>query len=214
MPNIDLTKFSNQFDQLLKTSEQIQSLKGAPKKQTTEQGDLYYWYGSIVPHKAELYRFENGKVVWTSIDVTADKVSVQDFVEVLGEPEYSVKRYNETSDSLQNKIIAWPSKGRVLIASGNDLYAQVQRTEFFQPETVEQYLKNWGIDYVDKEKVNILVTPTPFIQLTPIVTQAEQPTVFANSQIRVEFLLFFIIVAIALFFAFLSFKRKKTSIPK
>lgn len=211
MSNVDLSKYNDFINRLLKTKEELEVDKGSPKK-VSQEDDLYYWYGSIVAHKAEIYRIHNNHIVWLAIDLTNDKLSVNDFVELWGEPEYSVKRYEE-ADSFHNKVLAWPSKGRVLLVNGDSLYSRVVRMEFFQPETLDQYLTNWGKDYANKEKVNLLVTPTPFTQLTPTVTQPEQQTVFANSQIRNEFALLFIVVAIALFFAFLSLKRKKSKNP-
>lgn len=211
------TFLTNQYqsftDTLGKSSQEVQSLKGVPKKQTQFQGDLYYWYDSIVPSKAELYRFHEDKVVWTSLDVSSQELTFEALVNSFGKPEFSVYRYAEQEDSFQSKIAAWPTQGKAAIVSGSDSGAKVLRLEFFQPESVDEYLTNWGKDYADKEKINLLVTPTPYPP-EATVSLAQSPSsstsLFGNPQLSYPLLVLVLFLGFIILFVLLSWKRKKS----
>ncbi len=174
MAKIDVDTYKTYIELLGQTPDQVTAIKGNPKKQSTEEGSLYYWYGSIAPSQAELYRFADGKVVWVSLDMSDQNFSLDQFVQALGSPAYSIRRYAEKNDSLRNHVAAWPEQGKAVIVNGVDLNASVVRFEFFQPETVQEYLTNFGKDYADKEKVNLLESATSFPQASAIDNQQIQ----------------------------------------
>lgn len=186
MPNLDISTYTIYSEQLGKTRSELETSKGQPLRESSEEGDTFYWYSSIVPHKAELYRFQSDKVVWVSIDVSQETLTVQDFDQGWSNPEFAAKKYKEV-DPLQTIVVAWPSQGRAVIASGTDETAKVNRIEFFAPETVEQYLSNWGKNYADKERLTI-VDP---LAANPGTPQAQQTTqqklaekvIFPNQQV-------------------------------
>lgn len=165
MSTFTLSDYQRLIDTINTPVANLVETKGEPLLQTTEQDAIFYWYESQVPTKAEIYRLDDDKVVWTSIDVKKQNIILDQVVQVLGSPTISIQRY-ESKDSIQSHIASWPEKGITVILSGDNVYAKVLKIEFFKSQTKTEYLSNLGEKFKDKQVVNLIVTPTPIITET------------------------------------------------
>lgn len=208
MTALDIKTTIQYVEKLGLTSEQLVVFKGNPKKETQEEGDVFYWYESIVPSRAELYRLKDDKVVWVSIDFSDQNVLLSEFVSQFGEPQFSVMRYDQ-DDSLRSRVVAWPSLGRAAIVSGNDLQSKVTRVEFFESTNLESYINTWGKGYSSKEEVNLIVTPRlEQVRVLNQPTNLALSTTWSYKEIGFLLVLLVIAVGLATWLGFVVFRKK------
>ena len=137
MANFHFENYLKLRKDLGKTSHELESVLGQPQKQTNNEGDLYFWYESVAPSKANLYRFQQGKVVWISRNVREENILFEEFIANYGQPVLSVKKIDGENDSLNSHVAVWPEKGVVATMNGDNLFAMVSRVELFQPESMD-----------------------------------------------------------------------------
>lgn len=135
------------------TYAQIVAELGKPVSEKSDGDIRVLLYGSPSMTLADLYYFQNDRLVVESVSFYKQPKLMELYVLKLGKPAYSVRKYQSGSpDSLNTVVHIWPEKGRAVTTTGT-AQASVIREDQFAPTTLAEYLATWGRDLADNQQV-------------------------------------------------------------
>jgi hypothetical protein len=147
----------------------ILSTLGAPVEEKTDGVQRVLLYGSSSQTLADMYYVENNQLVVQSLSYYASPKSMQEYVDELGMPSYSIRKYDTVNDSFNTVVHLWPQAGRAVVTTGTDQQLVI-REDAFASTSKEEYLATWGKDLVGHQEVAFASSS---VELSPQVTYGE-----------------------------------------
>ncbi len=181
------------------TYRQIVEALGKPVSEKADGEVRVLLYGSSSMTLADLYYFQNDRLVVQSVSFYKQPKPMEIYVLDLGKPAYSVRKYRSGSpDSLTTVVHVWPEKGRAVTTTGT-AQASVIREDQFAPTTLAKYLETWGKDLADNQQV-------------AYTGQATTQTPFSGAPSRPSYVLGGVTLGIVILIAVVVWWRKKKAV--